>query len=137
MVIVIDASALAKYILGEEQWETVAQYLEQERVLTLGMALVEVLNVVRKAVHIHKLLSRDVAREKYLALKKLVENEVIEVENEVKYLEKAFNLALSTGITVYDALYIVQAMEHKTQLLTSDRGQAEVAKNLGVTAVIV
>ncbi len=136
-MIVIDASALAKYILGEEQWETVAQYLEQERVLTLGMALVEVLNVVRKAVHIHKLLSRDVAREKYLALKKLVENEVIEVENEVKYLEKAFNLALSTGITVYDALYIVQAMEHKTQLLTSDRGQAEVAKNLGVTAVIV
>ena len=134
-MIVIDASALAKYILKEPRWDVVAQYLEQDIALTLNLALVEVLNAVRKAVHVRKLFSEDVAREKYLVLRKLVESEVLEVEDEVKYLEKAFDLALSTGITVYDALYIALAKQRKSPLLTRDRVQAKAAREVGVEVV--
>jgi predicted nucleic acid-binding protein len=33
---------------------------------------------------------------------------------------------------VYDSLYIAQAHKRKVALLTSDRGQAEVARKLGL-----
>jgi len=34
------------------------------------------------------------------------------IESEVKYLGKAFEVALDHNITVYDALYVAQALQH-------------------------
>lgn len=36
---------------------------------------------------------------------------MIEIDDERTYLEDAFNIALQTKITVYDALYMAQAIK--------------------------
>jgi len=43
-----------------------------------------------------------------------------------------FKIAIKGGLTVYNSLYIAQTYERKVALLTSDRGQAEVARRLGL-----
>jgi len=69
---------------------------------------------------------------RYQVLKRLVEGGVIRCEEEAKYLDRALKVALSYNVTVYDALYIAQALERAAPLLTSDRKQAQTAKKLGV-----
>jgi len=63
--------------------------------------------------------------------------EVIRVEDEGEYLKDAFRIALHEGITIYDSLYIAQAMKHKAKLLTSDKGQAKVAQSLGLKVILL
>jgi len=52
------------------------------------------------------------------------------------YVEPALRIALERGVTLYDSLYIAQARRYG-ELLTSDRGQAEVAAELGVRVHLV
>ncbi len=40
---------------------------------------------------------------------RLVETQVIITEQEDRYVKRALEIALSHGVTVYDALYIAQA----------------------------
>ncbi|BES81745.1 type II toxin-antitoxin system VapC family toxin [Pyrodictium abyssi] len=136
-MIVVDASALAKYVLKEEGWRGIARYLVAERSVTLDHALKETLNAVWKAAVIHRVISRTVALEKYRVLTRLVEGRVITVEDEEAYLEKALEIAIDTGLTVYDALYVAQAASHRARLLTCDRKQAEAAEKLGINTILV
>jgi predicted nucleic acid-binding protein len=62
---------------------------------------------------------------------------VVVVESEKAYLEDAFSTALQTGITIYDSLYIAQAMKRKAKLLTSDDRQVRVAQRLGLEVISV
>ena len=55
----------------------------------------------------------------------------------MKYLKEAFEIALNTKITVYDALYIVKAKVDQAKLLTSDKKQYEAAQKLGIQAILV
>ena len=61
---------------------------------------------------------------------------MIVLENELKYLDRAFEIALEHGLTVYDALYVAQA-EKLGELLTSDEEQGEVASALGIAVYLV
>lgn len=54
------------------------------------------------------------------------------IESELDYLDTAFRIAVENSITIYDALYIAQALKHDATLVTSDRKQAQVAERLGV-----
>jgi predicted nucleic acid-binding protein len=54
----------------------------------------------------------------------------ITLEPEVKYIDKAFNIALEKGVSIYDALYIALAVDKKMPLLTLDRKQKNVASKL-------
>jgi predicted nucleic acid-binding protein len=60
-----------------------------------------------------------------------IENNLI-LEPEEKYIDKALNIALEAGITLYDSLYIALALDMKAPLLTLDRKQREIALKLGV-----
>jgi len=136
-VIVIDASSLAKYIIKEKGWLDVERYLLEEEVHTLDLALKEVVNVIwKQAILLHN-ISLEEAEEKYIALMKLVEGEVIALDDEMKYLKEAFETALDMKITIYDALYVVKAKADRAQLLTSDKRQHEVAQKLGIKAILV
>lgn len=136
-MIVIDASALAKYILKEKGWRSIAQHLVAEKTVTLDQALRETLNAVWKAVDIHGVIDRATAVEKYEALMRLVRSRVIVVEDETRYLYRALEIAIDKRITVYDALYIAQAASHKARLLTCDGRQAEVAGELGIETILL
>jgi predicted nucleic acid-binding protein len=70
-------------------------------------------------------------------LSKLVRNEIIEIEPQDNYLDLAFKFALRNKITVYDSLYIVQAMKKKAELLTSDEKQAKIAEKHGIGAILI
>jgi predicted nucleic acid-binding protein len=58
------------------------------------------------------------------------------VEPEDKYVSRAFEIALKTGTTVYDALYITLDLEKNTPLVTLDEKQAKAAETLGVKKII-
>ncbi len=134
-MIVIDASALAKYLLREEGWESIEEYLVKG-VYSVDHIVKEVANAIWKHVVIRRLATVDLGFKLFYALKKLADEGVIKLENQLTYLDKAMQIAFQYGITVYDALYIAQALKHG-ELLTSDRKQAEIARMLGVKVYLV
>jgi hypothetical protein len=60
-----------------------------------------------------------------------IENNLI-LEPGEKYVDKAFNIVLEAGITIYDSLYMSLAINKKTLLLTLDRKQRDTALRLGI-----
>ena len=133
IVIVIDASSLAKYVLREENWKEVRNYLLEES-RSLSLALAEVSNAIWKHCVLYGRISREQASKMFKALDKL--KDVVSFEPFQKYLENAVNIAMDNKITVYDALYIAQAME-TGKLLTSDDRQKSVADNLGIDVIFI
>ncbi len=136
-MIVVDASALAKYLLREEGWQLVRHYLLEEQCITVDHAVKEVLNAVWKAAVARRLITVKEAVEKHDVLQRLIGAGVVAVEPEQVYISEAFRIALEKSITVYDALYIAQAIRRKARLLTADHAQASIAESLGVKAILV
>ncbi len=128
---VIDASSLAKYILKEDNWIEVRNKLVEETI-SIEHVLKEVANSIWKKALVLKLESREIAQKRYQVLKKLINEKIIRIENELKYLDLAFKIVLENNITIYDALYIAQALKCNALLVTSDKRQALIAKKLGV-----
>lgn len=134
-MIVIDSSALAKYLLREECWEEVEKYLLKPT-YSVNHIVKEVSNAIWKHTVIRKYIPRSTALTVYSQLKKLIEEEIIVLEPQEKYIDKAFNIAIDNNITIYDALYIAQALKYG-KLLTSDKKQAEVAESLNVKTFLI
>ncbi len=135
-MIVVDASLIAKLVLREEGWEKVLELLKREEAYTVDHALKEVLNAVWKACRLRGLISRREAEEKLRVLEVLAEK-VIVVEEESRYLRDAFRIALETGLTLYDSLYVAQAAAKRATLATSDARQAKGAREAGVEATLI
>ncbi|MCC6046020.1 MAG: type II toxin-antitoxin system VapC family toxin [Ignisphaera sp.] len=134
-MIVIDASALAKFIFKEEGWERVYKILST-RVISVDHIVKEVANAIWKHSSIHKTYL-DVALKEFQLLKKIIDEKLVLLESELKYLDKAFEIAIQNSIPVYDALYIAQAITHNIPLATSDKRQAEIAEKLKVQVVFI
>jgi predicted nucleic acid-binding protein len=130
-VIVVDASALSAFLLKEPGWRTISRYIA--RSISVDLVLKEAANAVWKA-HMRGLVDRGGALKLLEILLSLVERN-IELEPEAAYLPDAFRLALDLRITVYDALYIAQALRRKAPLLTLDERQAEAAAKSGVDVI--
>ena len=136
-MIVIDASTLTKYVLHEENWKEVSSYIKERRPLySIDHVLKEVGNAIWKHCHLRGIIDKSIAIKLYQALLKLMETKVIILEPEKIYLQKALQIALSQGITLYDSLYLAQAQKHG-ELLTSDKKQAEVAAKLGIKVYFI
>jgi len=136
-VIVIDASALVKYILREEGWEEVSSIIKEKKPLySVDHLLKEVGNAIWKHYHVRRLIRQEDALKLYHGLVKLVNAGVIVLEPESKYIKSAMQIALKYGITIYDSLYLAQAQE-LGELLTSDRKQADVASQLNLKVRLI
>jgi len=136
-VIVIDASALAKYVLHEDGWEEVSRYIREMRPLySVDHVLKEVANAIWKHAFIRKLITAKVALQLYNLLERLTVSQAIILEDELKYVKRAIEIALKHGITVYDALYIAQA-EKLGELLTSDEIQESISRELRIRVYMV
>ncbi len=128
----VDASALVKYVLHEEGWDQISRYLKERRPLySVDHVVKEVVNAIWKHCYLRKLIDAATALELFRKLMKLIETQVIMVEPEIMYLQKALEISLNSGLPIYDALYIAQA-ERYGEILTSDEKQARVARTLGV-----
>jgi len=116
-VIVIDASALAKFVLREEGWEELVEFLRRGTISVDHIAK-EVANAVWKRGVREGLRVEDVQR-MFQALREILNKNVV-IEDELKYLDEALAIALKYKITVYDGLYISQAKKLGLKLLTTD-----------------
>ncbi len=136
-MIVIDASTLTKYILHEENWETISTYIKKMKPLySIDHIIKEVGNAIWKHCYLRRIIKQDEAIRLYKALLKLIEKEVIILEPETKYIETALQIALQNGITLYDSLYLAQAQK-QGELLTSDKKQAEIAIRLNIKVHLI
>jgi predicted nucleic acid-binding protein len=127
---IIDSSTLAKFPLKESGWEQVKGILTG-RSYTLDLAVKEVANAIWRRVT----LMGDVSLEKapvilgdLLELKRVA----LRVEPQDPYLGQALRIAIENRVTVYDSLFIAQALAKKAALTTSDERQGRVAERLNV-----
>ena len=134
-MIVADSSSLVKYLLREEGWLEVEQYLVQG-VITLDHSRKEVLNGIWKHHAVRGVIDRDQAEELRKAFESLLDAKIIMIEKEEDYIGKAFDIALTHQLTIYDALYISQALKWG-KLLTSDKLQGEIARKLGIEIIYI
>lgn len=70
-------------------------------------------------------------------LRNIIEEKAIPTISQEKFIIQAFALAVNEKITIYNSLFITAAKELKTELLTSDRKQADVAARNSVRAVLI
>ncbi|GAY25090.1 PilT protein domain protein [Desulfurococcaceae archaeon AG1] len=132
IVIVIDGSALVKYLLYEDGWEEISRYIREMRPLvTIDHALKEVANGILKHKKLYSMIGDDKIIRLYRGFLELVRTGVIIIEPEDKYIAEALEIALNHDISIYDSLYISLALKYG-ELLTCDARQAEVASKLGV-----
>jgi predicted nucleic acid-binding protein len=101
----------------------------------VDLAVKEVLNTIRRGYHVRRTISLDTAMRLQQVLSSMTGINIL-VEPEDKYVSRAFEIALKTGTTVYDALYIALAVEKNTPLVTLDEKQAKAAETLGVKTII-
>ncbi len=130
-MIVVDASALAAFILKEPGWRALSRYLKLG--ISVDHVVKEVLNAVWKT-HTLRLIDTQDAAQLFRILMSMIGVNIL-LEPEIRYLDRAFRIALDNRITIYDALYIALAIEKKLPLLTLDEKQGNVARTLGVKTV--
>ena len=132
---VIDSSAIAKFLLKEEGWLRVKGFL-LEKPYTLELAVEEVANAIWRRV----MLLRDISVGKaFIILNDLLELKkyLLVVEPQTPYLSQALKIAIENKVTVYDALFIAQALAKQAVLITSDKKQCKLAENLNVETVYI
>ncbi len=135
---VVDSSLLAKYVLREEGWEAAREVLASPgRLVTLDLAVKEVLNAIWKHAVLFKSFDAGVAREKAELLLRLVEGGGVELVDQRIVLRDAFAVALETGLTVYDSLFVALARREGGVLATCDSRQADAASKLGVRVRLI
>lgn len=132
---VIDSSAIAKFLLKEEGWWKVKEVLI-EKPYTLNIAVKEVANAIWRRVT----LLGDISIEKALMLlDNLLElkNALLIVEPQDPYLNQALRIAIENKITIYDALFIAQAIAKQAILTSSDEEQCRIAEKLSAETLCI
>ena len=125
----VDASAVVAFFLREEGWENLKPYMK--RGFSVDHVVKEFYNAVWKATYLYKTLDYESMQKVLELFNSYIENNLI-LEPEKKYIDKALNIALEAGITIYDSLYIALALDKKTPLLTLDKKQRDTALRLGI-----
>jgi len=132
---VIDSSALAALLLKEEGWKKIREIL-RKKPYTLELAIKEAANSIWKRA---KLL-RDIDESKALTILEdllKLRRTALRIEPQDIYLAQALKIALKNDATIYDSLFIAQALAKKAILVTLDKKQAEIADKWGVRSIIM
>jgi predicted nucleic acid-binding protein len=125
-------TVLAAFTGEEPGWERLAEVVKM--CVTVDLAVKEVLNTIWRGYHVRRTISLDTAMRLQQVLSSMIVNILVEPED--KYVSRAFEIAVKTGTTVYDTLYIALALEKNTPLVTLDKKQAKAAETLGVKTII-
>lgn len=130
---VIDSSALAVFLLKEEGWKRMREIL-REKPYTIELAIKEVANSIWKRVKLLKDIDENKALTILGDLLKL-RRTALRIEPQDIYLGQALEIALKNDATIYDSLFIAQALAKKAILVTLDKKQAEIANRLGIRSI--
>jgi predicted nucleic acid-binding protein len=103
--------------------------------ISVDLVIKETVNAIWKRV-MRKEISLEDAKSMFEAMKEILNKAVI-IENEMDYIDEAFEISIRRNITVYDSLYIALAKKKKLGLLTADGMQAQVASLEEVRAIVL
>jgi len=133
-VIVIDASTLTKFLLKEEGWEEVAEYLKAGTSSVDHIAKESVSAIWKRFRRGEMPLTE--AKIAIEALKEILDR-AVRVEGELAYMDDAINIAFGQGITIYDSLYVAMAKKKGLKLVTADETQANGATAENVSVMLL
>ncbi len=126
---IVDSSAYVRYFAKEPGWEKAGEHLIQPS--SIALAFAEVANAFTKKIALAEISEEDAA----LLLRKMVE--MTRLVGQPESVVSALKMAVEKRVTVYDALFVVAALENKLGLVTSDVKQARVAGELGVSVDLI
>jgi predicted nucleic acid-binding protein len=127
-MLVIDSSAVVKFFSRERGWEEIDRYIEDSA--TLPFAVIEFGNAM-----VTKVIAREVDAETAAALVDGYSRKAILVDQK-DYVKAAMEIAAANNLTVYDSIFIAAALIGRWDLVSCDRKQVEVARKLGVNAIM-
>ena len=133
-MIAIDASALARFVIKEEGWQEVAEYL-RAGTTSIDLVMKEVANAVWSRFNRNS-TTLDEAKIMLGALRE-IQGKAVKLDEELKYLYAASDISFNRGITIYDSLYIALARERNLRLLTADKNQATAADAENVETILL
>ena len=135
-MIVIDSSALSKLLMKEEGWGKVIPYLNPNlKPHAINLLTIETANAIWKYMRKYRAITKEQALELYKYMVKLVEEEVIILESSQKYLEAALEISTNHDIPIYDSLFLAQARSIGAKIVSSDKKQKAVAKEIGLETI--
>jgi predicted nucleic acid-binding protein len=126
---VVDASAVIAFFFREENWDKLKIYMKNT--MSIDHVVKEFYNAIWKAVYLRRVLTIEDA-ERIIRLFKNYRSKNMILEPEDKYIDEALKISLDENITIYDALYVAQALNNKIPLLSLDNRQRKVAQKLGI-----
>jgi len=130
---VVDTTLIAAFVMKEPGWERLVDTLVNA--VTLDMAIKESMNVIWKAYR-NKKIDFENAKAKARILIELAELS-LRVIDEMDFIEKAFEIACSENLTIYDSLFLALAEDRNAILYTLDRKQAEKAERLKIRVKLI
>ena len=123
--LIIDASVAVKWFIPESDSIAAVRYLSgKQPLIAPDIIRPEVCNIIWK-LHGRRLLTGDEASqivEQFLSLP-------IEIHDNESLVSYAFEIAVATGRTVYDSLYLALAVESKGIMITADKRLANGLQN--------
>jgi len=66
-----------------------------------------------------------------------LKRKLLVVEPQDPYLARALRIAIEEGVTLYDALFVAQALVKQATLVSSDSEQCKVAERLGARTLYI
>ncbi len=129
---VIDSSAFLKFLLKEDGYQYIKQWLHPDKdPHSVSMLLAEVGNVLWKY-HRMSLITEEKAGELYNKVVDICKHTIITIESNEQYGNDALHLAMKHDHPFYDMLFIAQAIAGQRDLITCDKSQATIAEKCGI-----
>lgn len=113
---VVDASIAVKWFVAEEHSDLALEVLRNNDLIAPDLLWPEVGNIIRKKVNRSELIEKDAASILDLFLKAPVTR-----YSSAGMIPVALDIALETGRTVYDSLYVTLAAAQDCRMVTADR----------------
>lgn len=126
---VIDASALAAYVLREEGWESIERIL-REGGISVQLLAVEAANAVLSARRQRRVAALE-ANEALDLVRSLAEKAISLVPHP-PLLPAAWEIAGRYDLTIYDSIYLALAQREHVGLASRDSTQIRAARTMGL-----
>ncbi|MCL4328512.1 MAG: type II toxin-antitoxin system VapC family toxin [Candidatus Thermoplasmatota archaeon] len=126
---IIDSSAIVKFFSTEPGWENLREIMNSP--ITIELSIKELGNALWKKVN-QRLFQKESAVEVLTEFQR-----ICKFFDQRKYLKRAFEIAVTHNITIYDSLFIAAAVAENCELVTSDRRQAEISKELDIKTELI
>jgi len=124
--------------MKEEGWERVVPYLYPEKKpYAVDILLVESVNVIWKYNRKYRLITKEEAFKLCEIVMKLIREKVITIEPGEKYLKRGLKIAIEYDISIYDSLFLAQAKGLEAELVTSDKRQRDIARDMNISVVYI